>query len=114
MEAANIIKGIEDFFSTADEAALAEVNAAFSVDIEGDLTFEEYLGGFNCQYNYSHSDASHVYTYSTKHHISIGDYSKLNSFEDTSSNYKGSDLTLSSRAVSKSKGPVERMIKTAS
>ncbi len=113
MDSKELIKRIEDFFSTADEKALAEVNAAFSVEIDGDLTLEEYLGEFNNQYFYSHSPESNVYIYSDKHIGPAVQYSQLISFENTDSNYEELDLAVSSNMKTENARHVVEMIKKA-
>lgn len=59
MDSKELIINIKDFFDTANESALAEVNAAFSVEIPNDISIEEYLGGFsNAQLSERHVDKS--------------------------------------------------------
>ena len=48
-ESEKIIKNIEDFYKTANENELAEVNKAFSTEIEGDIDINEYLNNINKQ-----------------------------------------------------------------
>ena len=51
MASKDMINHVRHFFNTTDENALAEVRAAASVKIEGDISIEEYLFGFNDEYN---------------------------------------------------------------
>lgn len=74
MDSNEIIKCLEDFFRTADEEALAEVNAAFSAEIEGDVSLEEYLSGFNREYIYANSSSSNRNNISNKHLIPSTQY----------------------------------------
>ena len=113
MDAKDIIKNIEDFFRTADETALAEVNAAFSLDIEGDVYIEEYLEGFNREYSYSNPLYRNMYTY-FEDDLSIGNkYYQQISYEMTASNYEESGLVISSKTKSNDEGQVAKMIKKA-
>lgn len=112
MDSKDIIKNIEDFFKTADANALAEVDAAFSIEIDGDISIEEYLGGFSSEYFYA-SSPSNIYTYTDKHLIPSGQYGRLKSFENTKSNYEESDLVMPLKTKSETKGQVAKMTKLA-
>ena len=61
MASKDIINHIRHFFKTADEKALAEVRAAASVKIEGDISIEEYLSGFSDEYFYAQDDEPNCY-----------------------------------------------------
>lgn len=61
MDANEILKGIDEFFKTADEKALAEFNAALYEELPGDITIEEYLSGFCSEYPYTHCETSNCY-----------------------------------------------------
>lgn len=113
MDSKDIIKGIENFFKTADEKALAEVNAAFSVVIEDDMSIEEYLSGFSNEYIYSQSTVTNRYTYSNKHFSAGGDFYQQLSFMDTESNYEKSDLVMSPETEPANKGQLPKKIKIA-
>lgn len=58
MYSKKIIKNIEKFFRTADEKTFAKVNVAFSVNIDGDVSIEEYLFGICGEYFYTLDDES--------------------------------------------------------
>ena len=62
MDSKDIIEAIDEFFMTADESALAEVTAALSTNIDGDISIEEYLSGFSNELCYTESPESNVYT----------------------------------------------------
>ena len=113
MDSRDIIKGIEAFFSTASAKELAEVDAAFSVEFDGDVSLEEYLGGFSSEYFYVDSSASNTYRFSARHLAPGGEYGRLDSFENTESDYEGSYLVMSSKVKSAAKGQVAKMVKTA-
>lgn len=53
MDSKDIIKYIDEFFLTADEKALAEVERALAIQIDGDISIEEYLSGFGNEYAYT-------------------------------------------------------------
>ncbi|MDE6825152.1 MAG: hypothetical protein K2J18_00140 [Paramuribaculum sp.] len=113
MDSKDIIKEIDDFFKSSDEKALAEVNAAFSVVIDGYVSLEEYLAGFSNEYIYSQPPVSNRYTYSNKH-LSAGGYCYQQlSFADTESNYEKSDLVMSLETESANKGQLPKKIKIA-
>lgn len=113
MDSKDIIKGIEDFFKTADENALAEVKAAFSVVIDGDVSLEEYLAGFSNEYIYSRSPVPNRYTYSNKHLPSGGHCYQQLSFANTESNYEKSNLVMAQETESENKGQLPKKIKIA-
>ena len=62
MDSIDIINYIREFFMTADEKALAEVNAAASVEIDGDVSIVEYLSGFSNAHIYVNNFKSYLYT----------------------------------------------------
>lgn len=113
MDSKDILKSIDEFFASADEKVLAEVNAAFSVKFDGDISLEEYLDGFSSEYFYVCHSEQNTYIYSDKHIKLGGQYSNLISFENTSSNYEESDLVMSSKTKSEDKECVTKMIKLA-
>lgn len=113
MDSKDIIKGIENFFKTADEQTLAEVNTAFSIEIEGDVSLEEYLSEFNNEYFYSRTDDSKKYSYSDKHLIPSSQYYQQISFESAVASYEESDIVITPNIGSENKGQVAKMIKTA-
>lgn len=53
MDFSDIINKIDEFYRTADEKTLAKVNDAFSVELDGDISIEEYLSGFSNEYFYT-------------------------------------------------------------
>lgn len=53
MDFKDIINKIDEFYRTADEKTLARVNDAFSVELDGDISMEEYLSGFSNEYFYT-------------------------------------------------------------
>lgn len=53
MDIDKILNNIKEFFDTASENDIREINDAFSVEIEGDIDFDDYLDSFNDCYFYT-------------------------------------------------------------
>ena len=51
MDSKKICEHIDNFFKNATPEQLEEVNKAFSVEIPGDITMEEYIESFNDHYS---------------------------------------------------------------
>lgn len=108
-----LINYIDDFFKTADENALAEVNKAFSVEIDGDITIEEYFSGFSDEYFYTHDYESNRYVSGTfqlqtndKQYVEMG-------FDGSLAEYGKTYLNIPLDLESKNLGEVTKMIKKA-
>lgn len=113
MASKDIINHIRHFFKTADENALAEVRAAASVEIEGDISIEEYLSGFSDEYFYTQEDESNCY-------VSCGMQLQANArqykdmvFEGALSDYGKTDLNITLNLESSNNGKVIKMVKEA-
>ncbi len=61
MEADEIIDGLEDFFNNLSPEEFEEIREAFSVEIEGDVSIDEYLSNFCDLYFYTSDCDSSCY-----------------------------------------------------
>ncbi|MDE5872127.1 MAG: hypothetical protein K2H22_09320 [Muribaculaceae bacterium] len=109
MASKDIINHIRHFFKTADEKALAEVRAAASVEIEGDISIEEYLSGFGDGYFYAHEDESNYYISGSMQLQANARQYEETGFEGAPSYYGRTDLTVNMELSHK--GELTKMIK---
>ncbi|MBD5420666.1 MAG: hypothetical protein HDR47_05505 [Bacteroides sp.] len=114
MDSKEILDSIDEFFRTADEAALAEARAAISVEIEDDISIEEYISGINEEYFYTQGDESNCYI--SESMPLKADVTKYNEFEfeGASSEYGKTDLNITFNLESSNNGKVIKMVKKAS
>ena len=113
MDSKYIIDAIDEFFRTADGNVLAEVDAALSVKIAGDISFEEYVSTLSDEYFYTKFPTTNKYVYSDKRLKSGGVYYHQLWVEDFESNYEESDIAMSPKMESGNNGEVVEMIKKA-
>lgn len=108
-----ILNNIDEFYRTADEKTLAKVDAAFSVDMKGDISLDEYLAGFSSVYFYTEEEES---TYYVSEAIVIEpndrkyDYTE---FASAKSPYSMQNPISAKKMVSEHKGQNENLIKKA-
>ena len=113
MDFNDIINKIDKFYRTADEKTLAKVNEAFSVEIDGDVSIEEYLSGFSNEYFYTHEDESNCYISGIMQVQPKDGRYVTNDFESAKSSYGKTDMNIALKIESNHGGEVTKMIKTA-
>ena len=113
MASKDIINHIRHFFKTAAEKTLAEVKAAASVEIEGDITIEEYISGFCNEYFYTREYEANCYV---ADNMQLSLYARQYSdseFEEALSHYGQTDLDITINLESGNNGKVLKMVKEA-
>ena len=113
MDFNDIINKIDEFYRTADEKTLAKVNEAFSVEIDGDVSIEEYLSGFSNEYFYANEDESNCYVSGIMQVQPKDERYITNEFESATSSYGKTDMSIALKIETNQGGEVTKMIKTA-
>ena len=113
MDFNDIINKIDEFYRTADEKTLAKVNDAFLVEVEDDISIEEYLSGFNDEYFYTHEDEANCYISDVIQVQPNEVRYQVIEFESASSSYGSRNINIALKTESDHGGKVTKMIKTA-
>ena len=89
MEANEIIEGLQDFFKNLSPDEFDEIKEAFSVEIEGDVSIDEYLSAFSGQYFYTGESDSSCYKSEVMTIDSYADLYLKGKFDEEESEYSG-------------------------